>query len=229
MRASIESLRDWGLTVGSETHVWWGTGAGFARHGGFQVVFRADEDAITYGRGEFLVPRRFFFLWGTPATAARLTMDMAVERGELVCKSLLIQPIGNDEAITTSLLRKLPLRRIIEEVAGPRAAFRLVQKPGGGLERRPAILTDAGKQAWTSAYEKAAKADVPRRGKRVTDERLERVAEIYLSAKAQGQHPTQSVVTALNTSRSNASRWVAEARRRGLLEPATKTKGDSNA
>lgn len=51
-----------------------------------------------------------------------------------------------------------------------------------------------------------------------TDEVLRWVAQIYEFARAIGDPPAKSVQDGLSVSRATAGRWVAEARRRGLLE-----------
>lgn len=51
-----------------------------------------------------------------------------------------------------------------------------------------------------------------------TDEVLRWVAQEYALAYALTNPPTKSVQEALDVSRATAGRWVAEARRRGLIE-----------
>jgi hypothetical protein len=60
----------------------------------------------------------------------------------------------------------------------------------------------------------------PEPGKRLTDDWLERVAEVYRTALQNGLPATDAVATAFPISRSTAGRWVMEARRRGLLGEA---------
>jgi hypothetical protein len=62
----------------------------------------------------------------------------------------------------------------------------------------------------------------PGRGRRTADERLERVAEIYLGALAEGRPPVNAVAEDLPASRSTAGRLVGQARRAGLLTQTTR-------
>jgi hypothetical protein len=55
------------------------------------------------------------------------------------------------------------------------------------------------------------------RGSQTSDERLARVAEIYMRAVGDGRPPVQAVATELPCSRSHAGRLVAQARGAGQL------------
>jgi hypothetical protein len=55
------------------------------------------------------------------------------------------------------------------------------------------------------------------RGSRTSDERLARVAEIYVQAVGDGRPPVQAVAAELPCSRSHAGRLVAQARAAGQL------------
>jgi hypothetical protein len=55
------------------------------------------------------------------------------------------------------------------------------------------------------------------RGSRTSDERLARVAEIYMRAVGDGRPPVQAVAAELPCSRSHAGRLVAQARAAGQL------------
>jgi hypothetical protein len=60
----------------------------------------------------------------------------------------------------------------------------------------------------------------PEPGKRLSDEWLERVAEVYRDALSHDLPPTDTVANELHCSRSTAGRWVMEARERGKLGKA---------
>jgi hypothetical protein len=62
-------------------------------------------------------------------------------------------------------------------------------------------------------------AHKPQRGKKLSDRFLREVAATYRKALAEGRPPTKAVCQAHFTVRANASRWVAEARKRGFLKP----------
>ena len=53
------------------------------------------------------------------------------------------------------------------------------------------------------------------------DDKLRRLADLYRTALANGDPPTQTAADALGVPRSTVARWVAKARERGLLGAAT--------
>jgi hypothetical protein len=63
----------------------------------------------------------------------------------------------------------------------------------------------------------AARATVSRRGKRITDELLASVRDIYRQAMAERKPPKKTVATALYVSESTAGRYIQRAREKGLL------------
>lgn len=67
------------------------------------------------------------------------------------------------------------------------------------------------------------------RGKRLSDELLAEVADVYRGALSRGLAPTDAVAAKFPTSRSTAGRWVMEARRRGLLGPAVRGRAGEQA
>jgi hypothetical protein len=65
----------------------------------------------------------------------------------------------------------------------------------------------------------------PKRGVAVSDEFLQRVADIYRSAVAGGSRsPVNEVALQLGSSRSTAGRWVVQARRANILRAAMGTR-----
>ena len=71
---------------------------------------------------------------------------------------------------------------------------------------------------------RAYPATETKRRRRVTRELLREVAEVYRRAHEEGRPPTQSVAEQFHVSHSSAGRWVVEARKVGILGPATGTK-----
>lgn len=63
-----------------------------------------------------------------------------------------------------------------------------------------------------------------RRRRRVTRDLLNDVAQVYRAAHDEGQPPTAAVASAFQVSHSTAGRWVVEARKAGILGPASGTK-----
>jgi hypothetical protein len=206
-----ELLSELGIDLDPEREIIsWGAAA-------FTVLTYIDEEFVPYGGGQYLIPRRFFFSWresdwekNTFEDAPALTLRLEVEHGVLVCTAVLVHRLPGEPPLTATRLRKTALARMIE-AAGSRAALK---KDGSGIGF--AILRD--KQGWLEAYR--SEAHKPRRGQRLEDEHLAKVAEIYRDALATGRPPTQTVAEVMHTARPNAGRWVAEARRRGLLAQA---------
>jgi hypothetical protein len=194
-------LEEWGIALDPERDSF-EHGAG-----GYRVVFYVDEELVRFG-SEYELPRRFYVLWDLPGGPLTLGVEVD-EYGELAIRSALVRPAEGQSSITTTRLRGINVRTL-REVIGPRAALR-VNEDGTW---RPAILTEDGKEGWQAAYR--GEAHVPRRGKRLGRDHFERVAELYGEGMALG-HPTKHIADRLHTSRSNAGRWVMEARRLGLL------------
>lgn len=71
----------------------------------------------------------------------------------------------------------------------------------------------------------AETAPLKRRRNRITREHLEKVAEVYRKADADGIPPTRAVQNAFDTTHSTAAKWVAAARRQGILRPAPGARG----
>jgi hypothetical protein len=104
-----------------------------------------------------------------------------------------------------TILKLIPLKRIAA-VMSPRAADRLVQRAGGGLERKVAVLTPGG----TAAYlEATGRAGNPRRGKRLDRAHFEGVADRYRLEVASGRRdPVWGVADHFGVARSTAGSWV---------------------
>jgi hypothetical protein len=125
--------------------------------------------------------------------------------------------------VTTGLLRSVSLPRLIDEMKDEMVAR------GLGLGERHALMRkvlDAAGQAPSSdareLLERAQAGERPRsrQGRRTVhgDEHYRQVAETYRAAHEAGENPTQAVKRTLGAqSDSTASRWVREARARGLL------------
>lgn len=64
-----------------------------------------------------------------------------------------------------------------------------------------------------------------RKRNRITREHLEAVAEVYRQADADGAPPTRAVQQRFATTHSTAAKWVAQARKEGVLGPARNSRG----
>jgi hypothetical protein len=143
-------------------------------------------------------------------------------RGRGRCTRLELRPAG-DAAVTSSVLRKLPIDRI-----GADEIRRLAAYFGPARETAPGVIrADLGSPpAQNSVLEElVTHRREPRRGLPVTNQHLRDVAAVYSAALKddpipgdRGQRaPLQAVETEWDVSRSTASKWVARAREIGAL------------
>jgi hypothetical protein len=164
-------------------------------------------------RGGFAVPRRFV------AEGEHVTLHVEVDPADKAPNVRAIEvraPAG--EVLTGESLR-LPLHRLARRaMLGASRAYEPVE-PGGPPVFR---LTGTPPERVQRLYEQEAQgARQPRRGAPVTDEQLRQVADLYRAAVERGDPPTRTIEDTMHVARSTASRWVARARERGLLGPAT--------
>lgn len=112
------------------------------------------------------------------------------------------------EPVTTSLLRSLPLGRLVEE------GRRQHRDAGAALESAGATLTPEQRAAW--------KAGGAGRPPEYGPEHFERVADVYSRAWAAAKPPTKAVAARWGVEQSTAAKWVARTRRLGLLAPTSR-------
>lgn len=132
-----------------------------------------------------------------------LEMDIAFDGTRYVCRALRLEQRDGGAPVTTEALREVPVKRMIK-TALEWAVLEWTGPPGGVQIAR----SRPGKPP----------ADLARGG--MTDEALRWVVQIHEVATVLGDPPTKSVQDELGISRATAGRWVAEARRRGMLPPA---------
>jgi hypothetical protein len=140
-----------------------------------------------------------------------IVLTVAMEGSDVVCDRVTFVRRQGERRLPISKLRA-PIKRFATEAASHAAVELEEVRPDGSFRgRRRSGTVDA------------FLAELPRtqRGRRLSDEDLQRVAEIYREALADRKPPTKAVERALPTSRSNAGRLVQEARRRGFLGAAT--------
>jgi hypothetical protein len=93
------------------------------------------------------------------------------------------------------------------------------------LDDLPADLSaDQVREAWAQ-LEDIGSYRTKRGRDRITDQTLERVAEVYRAAWKAGANPTEAVATEFNKARSTAARYVGLARRKGKLGPSDGSRG----
>jgi hypothetical protein len=172
--------------------------------------------------GEFTVPRTF------TATGRHqdFTIELEVEvddRGRPHCRRLAVSATGDGSDVTGDTLRRLPVAKLVGEATTEAA---LSQKTPRVKDPRGVTLDSCTAGPLTSNersdfYGRFAQgARRPHRGSPVTDENLRQVADLYRAALERGDPPTKTIGLELHIGRSTAARWVAEARKRGLLGPA---------
>lgn len=185
---------------------------------GYAVFAYRDERAVSYRHGEYQVPERVFVLWRLPPAAYPIAAELRIEDGEWVYEQLVVARQPGGPGITQTTLKNVSLRRIAALV-GPRATSRLRLKPGGGLERKIAVLSTAGSAEFVEA---AGRLSAPKRGKRLDSRLLKDVAKCYRSAVAeQRRDPVWAVADKFQVARSTAGRYVRQCRERGLLGPTS--------
>ncbi|MHB8468890.1 MAG: hypothetical protein ACYDCH_03930 [Gaiellaceae bacterium] len=169
------------------------------------VVYAADEMLVEVG--EITVPETFYFLVRRPRM--RLALRLRVASGVLEVDSVTIAR-GDAGSVTASTLRDVNLRELVIS-AGARAALHV----DGGTIQPAGFKVSLGR----GTRSQLGALHMPRRGKRVTDEKLEEVARYYREALGSGQPPTQYVQRKMQIAYSTAGRYVMETRRRGFLGP----------
>lgn len=88
---------------------------------------------------------------------------------------------------------------------------------------------DAESAAWLTAHNRASESyPLGRRRNRVTRQLLEQVAEVYKIAAEAGEPPTQTVAERFGRPHSTAAKWVARARKEGLIDPVGSDEGEKS-
>ena len=137
------------------------------------------------------------------------------QRGPAAFTVVVQQPHGEaGDPVTMNVLRTVTVDRIIRDALPKLSRTVLDAEADTGIPGAFRVEEDG------EVY--VAEISGPGRGRESVDERLERVAEIYLRALAEGRPPVQAVATDLPCSRSTAGRLVGQARKVGLLSPTTR-------
>lgn len=106
-----------------------------------------------------------------------------------------------------------------------RAAVSMFYDDGDPWVGDAAERLDAEAEAWQAAQGRAAEGyPLGRRRNRVTRQLLEEVAGIYRKASDVGEPPTQAVASWFGRPHSTAAKWVARARKEGLIDPVSGSK-----
>jgi hypothetical protein len=188
---------------------------------GHEVTITVEGPTYVQVADGYLLPRDFtargLQIVGEPLRVDALRVRVG-DDGRPACRSLTVSPVDEDAAVTTVLLRRLKMAELLE-IACAAAAERFRRDAAGRVVEAP--MSGADMEHFRSDF--AARVRRPRRGKPLTDDQLRKVAEVWRDAAARGsRRPTLDVARRLYVARSTAGRWIAEARRRGILAPPQK-------
>lgn len=189
------------------------------------TVIPAERSGPIAAGGTFAVPSRFT-AWVDDETQPYLIgLDIRVTMAgaEVLMTQLQWRDWNSPGGVTTKGLRAVKLGTAVqhalkaarfqrEEIEqGPLAGhFRLSGDPPGVAHGGPGIRADG----------RPFKGG-PGRGRVMSNEHLEEVADVYRDALSGGK-PVEAVREHFSTNRSTASRWVGEARKRDILEESTR-------
>ena len=134
------------------------------------------------------------------------------EWGTPRCEELTIRRLDGD-SVTWQTLRSIPVDRLLGEAKAAAASW--VVHEGGGTFVMPTA------EERVQIHRKAKGTRTPRRGSRTTDAHLREVEAIYRGALDAGRPPRLAICEHWYITKPTASRWIAKARERGFLGPAT--------
>jgi hypothetical protein len=133
--------------------------------------------------------------------------------GHFVCDRLTVKRREDGQPVTTEGLRQIPV-----------AAFLRLAVEANLVHIGPTVR-DGNKSTWElTRVGSFTLSERARSGGGPSEEDLWAVAAVYHAAYATGAAPTKMVMQRFGLPRSTASRWIALARKRGMLGPATPRK-----
>ena len=164
--------------------------------------------------------------WVDDGVTWRVVLRWADIDGFVECVGVAIEPgQENRRVLSAAVLRRLPIGRLVREARASRyrdAGGDLLEAFGDGLVDEP-VSTWLGESA-------APWGERPARGKaRLDDQHFAQVAQLYSAAVQRGRPPGKAVAEAMHASRPTVTRWLAEARKRGLLPPTTQGRAGAAA
>jgi hypothetical protein len=131
-------------------------------------------------------------------------VDVVPEAGRLVAQAVRVTNLPGGPAVTGEAIRSVPVAMLTKLAARHLMQF---TEHEGYTEWEPGLTLDS-----------ATVARLRENGPRT--ETLEAVTYLYRLALLVGDPPTKVVETVLGVPRSTAGRWVAAARKHGLLGPS---------
>jgi hypothetical protein len=178
---------------------------------------RKPTNLLPLGPG-LAVPKEFTFLVeeeGLYSLEAEAVYEQPVggRMGHFVIDRLTIRRREDGPPVTTEGIRQIPV-----------AAFLRLAVEGHRMRVGPREY-DGHTSSWELTWAgPIALSERARAGGGPSDEDLRAVADVYQLAYVTGGAPTKTVMERLGLPRSTASRWIALARKQGLLGPATPRK-----
>lgn len=163
----------------------------------------------------------------------RVTLGLDVVAGRLECVEVTVVPVRPGLVVTGTLLRSLPVGRLVAETIDALDRQRLALERGAGPLPDNAADMDEEWLRRRAAFWERARADAERlapivskkgyasRGRRYPPDHLQRVAAVYSEAAKERPDPTAAVADLFHVTRSAAAKWVSRAREKSLLPPAT--------
>jgi hypothetical protein len=154
--------------------------------------------------------------WPDPNGPWQIRLDYDVIRGRIECTGFHIVGLLPSQALTSDVLRRVPLARLAEEDAQVRLGQ--AQELMEDAER-----TGNRKKANRARYLSNNLPSAGRRGRKPDpDSHYKEIADLYLQAVGEGiRHPTKQVAALRHVEYRTAATWVYRARERGLLPPTT--------
>jgi hypothetical protein len=171
------------------------------------------EIRIVAGKGferfgsRFVLPRSYSVTIDDPRLPCIVTLDVKTGPRGPECRSAHFHSRDGDPSLSSSVLRAIPIAGMLKHTLPAMLATR------GGI----ALAPELNEEEETALVDDLNRA-YARRGAR--EDMVEQAAVIYRANVSLGA-PTVAVAEELKYSRSQASRLIREARRRGLLGPAT--------
>ena len=162
-------------------------------------------DFVSLGPG-LVVPREQGL--STRVGPYELELHVVFEDGRFVCNRLTVSRKPDGPPVTTEGIREIPVAALVRMAAET-----------GVWRSEP---TDDGSSKLIDGWPLQVPPRAPGAGP--GEEHLRAVAATYQLAYATGAPPTKTVMERFGLPRATASRWIALARKRGLLGPATPRK-----
>ena len=135
--------------------------------------------------------------------------DVLFEEGRFICNRLTVKRREDGPPVTTEGLRAIAVATLLHVAAESNVMHTTPTGDGGYKATWPML---------PMLSERAQSGGGP------SEEDLRLIATVYQVAYATGGAPTTTVMDRLGLPRSTAGRWIALARKRGLLGPATPRK-----